>query len=329
MWDRIKQRIEKSPLVRLARMTASKIVLPGFEGLDVLFVTRFFVRGLSDGTLALRASAISFQVIMAFFPTIILLFSLIPYVSVGFQDVLLQYIEDFLPLQVYDLLGPTIEDLIQNKRTGVLSLTFVLVLYYSSRSISSILAAFSQSVNLVTRHNVVFQFLTSLLIMIGFTLLIITALALITAAEWLAGYLSSLDIIGTEIQRFFFFVLNYAIVLMLFMVAISILYNVGNRDYRGWRVISVGTTMASLSMILISLGFATYITEFTSFDELYGTVGSVIGTVIIFCLWLYFNSMVLLIGFELNASITRARLHRSTAEEEAHLLYTGEDLEST
>ena len=323
------ERIDKSPLVRLARMTASKIVLPGFEGLDVLFVTRFFVRGLSDGTLALRASAISFQVIMAFFPTIILLFSLIPYVSVGFQDVLLQYIEDFLPLQVYDLLGPTIEDLIQNKRTGVLSLTFVLVLYYSSRSISSILAAFSQSVNLVTRHNVVFQFLTSLLIMIGFTLLIITALALITAAEWLAGYLSSLDIIGTEIQRFFFFVLNYAIVLMLFMVAISILYNVGNRDYRGWRVISVGTTMASLSMILISLGFATYITEFTSFDELYGTVGSVIGTVIIFCLWLYFNSMVLLIGFELNASITRARLHRSTVEEEAHLLYTGEDLEST
>ncbi|NND94684.1 MAG: YihY/virulence factor BrkB family protein [Flavobacteriales bacterium] len=306
MWERIIERIKCSPPVNWLRNTAEKIILPGFEGLNLLFVIRFFVHGIGNGALALRASAISFQLIMAFFPTIILLFSLIPYISTDFQDLLLSYFSDVIPDQAYAVFEGTILDLIQNKRTGILSVTFILVFYYSSRSISAILSAFSQSVNLVNKQGAVVQFLISLVIMLVLAILVVTALSLVTASDWVAGYLKGLDILNDGIQKAFFYLTNYAIVLLLFMVAISILYNVGNADNKGWRIFSAGSTLASSLMILISLGFATYVNDFTSFDELYGYVGSAIGSIIIFCLWIYFNSIVLLIGFELNASISRA-----------------------
>ncbi len=306
MFPRLGDQILNSAAILWMKRTAERIVLPGLDGLNLLFLARFFGYGLSNGAITLRASAISFQVIMASFPTIILLFSLIPYFSADFQDILLNYLSELIPAPAYSVFEGTIQDLIQNKRTGILSLTFVLVFYYSSRSVSSILAAFNQSVNVVKKQNAFLQFFVSLLIMLILAILVITALFLITVSDWLAEYLSSVDIINDGIQKGFFYLLNYGIVLVLFMIAISILYNVGNSNSKRWKIFSAGTAVASFLMILISLGFATYVTEYTSFDELYGYVGSAIGAIIIFCLWIYFNSIVLLLGFELNASISRA-----------------------
>ena len=252
---------------------------------------------------------------MAAFPTIILLFTLIPYVSADFQGMLLEYLSTAIPAQAYDVFGATIEDLIKNKRTGVLSISFILVFYYSSRSVSAVLAAFGQSVNLVNKRRPWVQFLASFLIMLVLAILITSALSLVTASDWLASYLDSLDVINDQVQKVFFYIVNYLIVLALFLISIAILYNVGNPDRRRWRIFSAGSTLSSLLMILISVGFATFINEYTSFDELYGYLGSAIGAVIIFCLWLYFNSMVLLIGFELNVSISRAhQFHLSEPE---------------
>lgn len=301
MWLKWKDDFLNSRLVQGALNTAERLKVPRSGDQSVLTVTKFFIEGLSNGALALRASAISFQLIMAFFPTIILLFSLIPYISPDFQDLLLNYIFQVIPSEATSLFGDTIKDLVMNKRQGILSITFIFVFYYSSRAVSAILAAFSESVNLVNKRHPIRQFLVSLLIMLMLSVLVITALALVTASDWLAAYLSDLDIIGDSIQRVGFYALNYLMVLFLFMLAISILYNMGNVDDKSWTIFSAGTLTTAVSMILLSLGFASYITRFATYNQLYGYVGSII----IFCLWLYFNSMVLLIGFELNASISK------------------------
>ena len=157
MFKNLIDRIRNSDSANWLRRNLERIILPGFEGLNLLFVVRFFVHGLGNGALALRASAISFQLIMAFFPTVILLFSLIPYISTDFQALLLSYLSDIIPDQAYQVFEGALIDLIQNKRTGILSVTFVLVFYYSSRSVSAILSAFSQSVNLVKKQTAVSQ----------------------------------------------------------------------------------------------------------------------------------------------------------------------------
>lgn len=313
MFKALGDRISNSRLANLLRSWAQRTVLPGFQGLDLLFVTRFFFKGIMNGALALRASAISFQLIMAFFPTIILVFSLIPYISVDLQDMLLDYLSRLIPNQAYAMFEGTIVDLIKHKRTGILSVTFVLVLYYSSRSVSSILMAFNHSVNLINRNKAIKQFFVSLALMLGLTVMVITAMALITASDWSAAKLQELDFLDSGIQSFFFYVLNYGIIFLLFVTSISLLYNIGDSNQKAWRIFSAGSIFASLLMVLVSLGFATYVNKFTSFDELYGYVGSAIGAVIILCLWLYFNSLILLVGFELNTSISRATRHQAAS----------------
>jgi len=311
MWQKWKSDFLDSRLIKGSLRFAERVKVPGSDGQSVLPVARFFFLGLTNGALALRASAISFQLIMAFFPTIILLFSLIPYISVDFQDLLLQYIFQVIPSEATALFGDAIRDLVVNKRQGILSITFILVFYYASRSVSAILAAFSESVNLVKKHTPIKQFLISLLIMVVFSVLVITALSLVTASDWLASYLSEHKIIEFQIQRVFFYLLNYLIIFLLFMLAISLLYNFGNVDDKSWTVFSAGSLVAAALMILLSFGFAYFVTNYATYNQLYGYVGSII----IFCLWIYFNSMVLLIGFELNASISKGILAKQLAIE--------------
>lgn len=311
MFQKWKDDFLGSRLVNGSIAYAKRVKVPGSDGQSLLNVAGFFAKGLSNGALALRASAISFQIIMAFFPTIILLFSLIPYISADFQDLLLQYIFQVIPSDASALFGDAIVDLVVNKRQGLLSITFILVFYYASRSVSAILAAFSESVNLVNKRHPFKQFLISLLIMLVFAILVVTALSLITLSDWLASYLSELKVIEFQIQKFFFYILNYLIIFLLFMLAISLLYNFGNVDNKHWTIFSAGTIVAAVLMILLSFGFAFFVTNYASYDQLYGYVGSII----IFCLWIYFNSMVLLIGFELNASISKGLLSLISNEE--------------
>lgn len=305
MWERIIDRIRRSGPVEAIRNFGKRLVLPGFEGLDAHYVTAFFVKGLSNGALAIRASSISFQMVMAFLPSVILLFSLIPLVSTGFEDKLMVIIADVMPAESYAYFSESILSFVKEKRADITLLTFVLFLYYSSRAVFAILDAFSHSVNLMNQKGVIYRFLISMVLILVLSFLVITALGLVTASEYLANWLNDLDILADGIQRWGFLALNFFIVFLLFMIIISILYNVGNNDQR-WKIFSAGATFSSLMMILVSKGFAFYVNNFADYKQIYG----VLGVLIIFFLWIYFNSLILLIGFELNASISKARYHR-------------------
>ena len=72
-----------------------KIVLPGFDGLPLFSVLQFFFKGLFEGRLTLRASAISFDFFLALFPSILFFFTIIPFIPIaGFQPELLLTLED-------------------------------------------------------------------------------------------------------------------------------------------------------------------------------------------------------------------------------------------
>jgi membrane protein len=306
MWQKYSDEIRNSQPVNWVREGAKRIVLPGFEGLNLHYVASFFASGLKSGALALRASAISFQFVMAFLPSVLFLFSLIPILSTGFEGKLLELIQDILPANTWSFFSETIIGFVNDKRADITIVTLVLFLYYSSRSISTILAAFSRSVNLVKNRGYFFRLIVSVLIILGLSALVVTALSISTAMDWVADTLREMDILSDGIQRWGFFILNFLIVLMLYTAAISILYNVGNQDDKGWRIFSAGTTFSSLMMILVSRGFAYYVNHFANYEQVYG----IFGILIIFFLWIYFNSLILLIGFELNASISKAQFHQ-------------------
>ena len=85
-------------------------------------------------------------------------------------------------------------------------------------------------------------------------------------------------------------------------IGISILFQFGPSQKTDWKLFSPGAILATIFIILTSYGFGYYIENFNQYNKLYGSIG----TLIIILLWLYFNAIVMLIGFELNASIFKA-----------------------
>ncbi len=277
-----------------------KIVLPGFDGLPLYEVGRFFIAGIQKGALVTRASAISFKLFLALFPTIVLLLSLIPYIPIeNFQLDTLALLKQHVPEDMH----LTLEDLITRKHNTVLSIGFILTLYYASNSINAILASFNSSYYQEIRRHPIRQRFVALLLMVVLTLLVIAGLMLILFSDRGFTYLIEHEVIEGRVLFFLLYVAKWTCVVLLFITSISILYNTGDTDRNTWRVVTAGSTLATISCIVLSIGFAWYINNFNQYNKLYGSIGTLIG----FLMWIYFNAIILLVGYELNKSIHTAR----------------------
>lgn len=280
-----------------------KVSFPGFSGLSFWEVTRFFLEGLGKGRLIVRAQATSFSFLVAIPPTIIVLVSLVPYMPVhDFNQRLLSYLSEFLPSQAASTVSEIYLDLVKHEHATFLSISTLLGLYYASNGMNSILDGFGQSIHMEHRLGFWKRRVFSLLLLFFYTFLLVAAMVLITFSGVIYDYLYKIDLLRGNLLTVGIEVGKWLIVVLLFQTIISVLFNVGHPGKKGWRFFTPGSTLSTIGMILVSLGFAWYVNNFGSYNRIYGSVG----TIMVVMLWLYFNIIVLLIGFELNASISRA-----------------------
>ncbi|MFK5856600.1 MAG: YihY/virulence factor BrkB family protein, partial [Bacteroidota bacterium] len=124
----------------------SFIVLPGFDGMPLYDVLVFFMRGLFKGVLTYRASAIAYNFFLALIPLILFLFTLIPYVtSSDFQNTLLDLMDDIIPSNIYSMVKSTIVEIISRPKGGLLSLGFLMAVYFATNGVDAVLEGFNQS----------------------------------------------------------------------------------------------------------------------------------------------------------------------------------------
>jgi len=289
------------PFLAFIKLT-KRIKPPGFEGMSIHYVAKFFWDSIAKGGLVTRASAISFKLIMASIPGMIVLISAIPLLFPDFMDQIHQAMSAFLPTETMEILSPYLDQLF-DKGGAIISVGFLLAIYYASSAFQSILGAFSRSVHIQERRNIFRQRLVSLAVLGIIALFIISALASITGMQWLVKFLKEKEILSSETWTFIIYVINYLLIFFLFMFAISTLYNIGNPERKYWQFTSIGSTVSSILMILVSVGFAYYVNNFGNYNKLYGSIGAIL----VFFFWIYYNSLILLIGFELNLSIETAK----------------------
>jgi membrane protein len=299
------QRIPKMKGVRKIVRSLDSIHPPGFEGLSLWYVLKFFVEGITEGHLPTRAAAISFRIFLAFFPAIILLLSLIPHIPVpNFQESLFDSIRGFFPGDTFSLFESTLDDLINKKHNALLSVGFILLIYYASSSINAILLGFNESIFIEERGNIIMMRLASIVLIFVLGIIMIVAVSLIIFSGIAFEYLHDKGIIGSID---YIPILNFAkwvISVFLIYTVISTLYNVGNgKKRRRWRFFNVGTTFATIFFVIASLGFAYFVNNFAQFNRLYGSLG----TLMVLLIWLNFNSMIILLGFDLNSGIRQAK----------------------
>jgi membrane protein len=309
----IEEKLDKIPVINLIVRFFKQIRLPGFEGLSFYDLLELYVLGIVKGTLTTRASAIAFSFFTAIFPFLLFVIILIPIIPIeGFQEEFLDFLQSFLPPQTSDFFMSNIFDNISGGRgAGLLSSVFVLSMLLMANGVNAVFSGFENSYHEQLTRNVFQQYLYALGVA-----LILVVLVLLTVAFF--GYTQIYiitplnDALETEkaTSEQWIAVVKYLFFILMVYLATATLYYFGTKEGRKTRFFSVGALLTTLLIILTSYLFGVYIDNFSQYNKLYGSIGALL----ILLLYLWLNSNILLLGYELNASLRR--LHKINSKDD-------------
>jgi membrane protein len=291
----------------IAASTPAKIIinksketsLPGFRGIPLYDVVKFFIGQVKTVGMTERASAIAYNFFMAIPPALIFLFTLIPFLPISreFEQSLYSLIRDVIPGEKdHDTLIGFLEDFINKPRNGLLSLGFILSLFFSSSAMMGIMRSFDKNYLGFKKRTGLQKRVVALKITIVLFVLVFASILL------LIGQSQVLKFIGIKNATVRNIIVNarWLVIIFLFFTSISYIYRHAPAVHKKWRLINPGSILASFLMLLMTLLFSWWVSHFGNYNQLYGSIG----TVLILLILIFINSLVLLIGFELNVSIT-------------------------
>lgn len=277
------------------------VVLPGFNGLPLYTVATFFFQEIQKESLVNKASSLAYNFMMAIFPAIIFLFTLIPYIPIsGFQDQLMAIIALLLPENAYKAFEETLEDIVKNQNGKLLSLGFILALVFATNGIHTLMQAFNKSSLIIESRSWLKQRIVALnlTLLTSFSIIIGVAITVITEFV-LDAFRRGLNFESNEFWIFLIMIGRWIIIIGVYFVTTSILYKYGPAHSKKWKLFSAGSWLATILAIITTVGFSFFINNFGAYNKIYGSIG----TLLVIMIWLYLNSLILLIGFELNASL--------------------------
>ncbi|MEM8846472.1 MAG: YihY/virulence factor BrkB family protein [Bacteroidota bacterium] len=308
----IEERLEKIPVINWLVRLLKKIKLKAFEGLSFYDLLEMYVVGIVEGTLSSRASSIAFSLFMALFPLLIFLITLlpfiIPYASVGnenFDAQFLLFLESFLPSATSDYFGDVYQQIKDQRRGGLLSSAFLVSIFLVANGVNAIFSGFENSYHVELTRNFFRQYIYALMVGLILAILLIVAAVVYVyfefyVVEYTSEYLGKTlgydqekgDTLGIQVAKILFFmILSY--------FTTATLYYFGTAEGKKARFFSAGALMTTLLFILTSYLFGVYVEKFARYNELYGALGGLL----ILMVFIWLNSNILLLGFELNATL--------------------------
>ncbi len=276
------------------------VYLPGFRPLPLHTVSVFFFREIQQESLVNKASSLAYNFMLALFPATIFLFTLIPYVPIRhFQEDLLKLIAVILPSNTYLALKGTLDDIIRHQNGKLLSVGFASALYFAANGVYKLMQAFNKSSLIIETRSWYKRRCISLLLTVFISTAIMLAIAVMIAGQAVIRLVKCHIFSNYQFWTLLIVLSRWIVVIAIFYITVSILYRYGPANKRRWKFSSPGSILATALAVATLVAFSYYINHFASYNKIYGSIG----TLIILMLWLYFNSFIILIGFELNASI--------------------------
>lgn len=284
--------------VKFSIRKSKNIFLPGFRGIPLFDVVRFFFQQVRRTGLTERASSIAFNFVMAIPPACIFLFTLIPFLPLkGFAEELYNLIRTTIPGEAEQgAIIHFLQGFLEQPRTGLLSFGFLLALYFSSSAVIGIMRSFNKDyIGFRKRTTVQIRGVAIMLTVILFLLFIVAITVLMSrnnVLRWL----------GVESAFWRSIIINarWIVIILLFFFIISFIYRYAPAVHKKWKFLSPGALLSTFLMVLFTYLFSYWVSNFGKYHELYGSLS----TILIIMVLIYINSLVLLIGFELNVSIS-------------------------
>lgn len=306
MNDALKNKLEKVPVLSTVVGFLKKIKLPGLEGLSFYDLLELYITGILKGALTSRASAIAYSFFTAIFPFLLFVLIIIPYVPINdFKMEFLQFLESTLPPNTSNFFFENIfENIDSTQPSGLLSSVFLLSIALMANGVNAVFSGFENSYHQQLIRNGFKQYILALGVALILAFLLIIAIIvlgyiqiyvvqeLFTALEKKGFEVKSEGLFWADVVKYLFFV-------VIVYIGTATLYYFGTREGRNSKFFSVGALFTTFLIVLSSYLFGVYIENFGQFNKLYGSIGALL----ILLLYLWLNANILLLGYELNASI--------------------------
>lgn len=302
----IENRIEKIPLLRNLIHLLKRIKLPWLAGLSFYDLLELYILGIIEGALTYHASAVAFSFFMALFPFALFILNLIPYIPIeGFQQDFLQFVREGVPPNTYDAIANIINDILHNSHTGLLSTGFMLSIFLMANGLNGILGGFESSRHVLIKRGFLHQYLVALGMSLILSFLLLVTVAIIVVFEVFIQKTIFQDVFSDYISLIMLG--RYAFVIIMILTISSILLKFGTRRENNRAFISIGSVFTTILIVLDSYIFGIWVIRFSKYNELYGSIGTLL--ILMFYIWI--NCMILLLGFELNATINKLKKKNS------------------
>lgn len=301
--------VTSKPVSYLIRKS-KEIIIPGFQGIPLYDVVHFFFMQVRRIGLNDRASVIAFHLIMAIPAACLFLFSVIPYLpgSVDFKNELLLLTKDLTPdKKTYDLIAKFLNDYFKKSQGGLISFGFLLVIFYASNAMMGIIRTFDKSI-LDAKTYFMHKRWRAIRLTIILILLVISAVFFLMGHDALETVLKRLFGLRKRVQLGWWENTRWLVIILLIFLGISLIYKYAPSVEKRWKLVSPGSLLATFLTLATTIGFSYWVNHFGRYDKVYGSIG----TVLVIMLLIELNALILLIGFELNVSITF--LQRKVAE---------------
>ena len=273
---------------------------------------------LNNDDILHKASSVAFSFTLAVFPAVIFLFTLLPYIPI--PDMLLTEGQDFQD-NLQELIGEvamlgqvsqTIEDILKTQRGDLLSFSVLLSLFLSTNGMMELAQTFNKIYKTIEKRGYWQTRLIATFLTVILALVLFIAILLLTVGNYGLKYMVREGLMAENFEFYSIFVMKFVVLFVLILFVVSMIYYFAPALHNRWKFISIGSVCASSLALLVSYLFSSYITNFGTYNKLYGSIGAMIALMV----WIYLISVILLIGYEINASIDQAAQQHEEEKQE-------------
>ncbi|PRP66669.1 YihY/virulence factor BrkB family protein [Nonlabens agnitus] len=298
--SRLKAILDRIPVISWFVAVSSRARLPGFEGMTVYDLWETYSVGIVQGAFTLRASAISYSFFMAIFPFILFMLNLIPFVPVdNFQVDFLEFVNGLLPAQAAGSFDTIFKEIALQENTGLLTIAFITSLFFMSNGVNAIFDGFERSYHSSFNRNMFRQYFVAVGVSLMLSLFLLISIAMFGVVEYWIDSLRAEDFMTQSSTEIWLIILRYIAIIIMLYLFVSTLYYTGTKEGRQTRFFSIGSVVTTVLILITSYLYGIYIDNFASYNEIYGSIGALL--ILMIYIWLAAN--ILLLGYELNASI--------------------------
>jgi membrane protein len=298
---KLKRFILRSTLAKVMMKFLENKPFPGSNEVSWLAVVDFFVRRVDTRDIGLRTSALSFTFLLALFPSVIFIFTIIAYLPFAANaNQVIAFLSTIMPDKAFQAIRSTLDDILKNQRGGLLSVGFLAAMYFSTNGFVALMKLLDKySVQRKSKRSFWKQRVVALILSLIASFSLLVSVLFLTLGNYMIKLLNEFAYFPSKATPILLQVLNYSIVVVIVFTIVSAIYFLAPSKQSKWRFITPGSVFASSIIIITTIAFSTYVNQFNTYNKVYGSIG----VLIVIMMLIYINTYILLLGYELNVAI--------------------------